>query len=370
MGHKENKAGLSLRLLKLYFRTRGIFRRLFKLEKTVYAWHRYDYYKKMWREGAQEMGADFRELDNNTWEVVQDGKSARISGWLVELDNPVTLRIAGNKILSYRLLADADLEVPPHAIFNINSLGIVKEFMGKHKGLYVIKPATGTSSGRGVTTHIKTFGEARKAAALAAGYGSEKLLIELLIPGEVYRLLYLGGELLFASRRNGIWLNGDGKSTIAEQITIENKARMNNTEHPKSSINIDLDVEATLDSQNLTLNSVIDAGRQVLIKSADKSMVDTEEIRTVYDENVTHLLCDQLQKEGARAARAVRSNFVGVDIITRDMTVGLKEGGGIIGEVNTTPGMHHHTNLKNSDKTPSAVPRVLRYLLQQRQSNI
>jgi hypothetical protein len=47
------------------------------------------------------------------------------------------------------------------------------------------------------------------------------------------------------------------------------------------------------------------------------------------------------------------------------MGVGLAEGGGVIGEVNTTPGMQHHVNLINSDKTPSAVPRVLQYLLDQ-----
>lgn len=69
MGHKKSKASLSLRLLTIYFRARGILRRIFNLEKTVYVWNRYDYYKKMWHEGAKQINADFIELDGNAWEV-------------------------------------------------------------------------------------------------------------------------------------------------------------------------------------------------------------------------------------------------------------------------------------------------------------
>lgn len=187
----------------------------------------------------------------------KNGKSTRISGWLVEMDNPVTLRIAGNKILTYRLHKEAGLEVPPNAVFNLNDLNIVKQFMKEHKGMYVIKPASGTSSGRGVTTHIQTFREAKKAAAFAAGYGGSNLLIEMFVPGEVYRLLYIEGELLFASRRNGIWLKGDGKSTINVLIANEDKIRLEKQEKTKSPIGFDLDVKATLDVQDLTMNSVI-----------------------------------------------------------------------------------------------------------------
>jgi cyanophycin synthetase len=169
---------------------------------------------------------------------------------------------------------------------------------------------------------------------------------------------------LYASRRNGIWLEGDGKSSIRELITRKNTSRSANKENIAPFISIDLDMKSTLEVQELTLNAVIDADQRILIKSLSKLMTDTEEIRTIYDENVTHLIGSQLREEGARATRAIRSEFLGVDIITRDMTVSLADGGGIIGEVNTTPGMHHHTNLKNSEKTPSAVHRVLRYLLE------
>ena len=363
MGRKT-KNSLSLRLLTNYYKIRRIIRGKLGLQKTEYVWQRYDYYKKMWRDGARDIGADFKEWNNNTWEVSLDGKSTRISGWLVELDNPVTLNIAGNKILTYKLLEEAGLAVPPYAIFSIDNLEKLEEFMLTQKGMFVVKPAIGTGSGRGVTTHIQTFREARKAAALAAGYGSDKLLVELLIPGEVYRLLYLGGDLLFASRRNGVWLKGNGASTIEELIAEKNKLRQLNNSTMRSPIIPDLDMKATLDVQNLTLKTIAGKGQRMLIKSVDNKMADKEEIRTVYDENVTHLIGAQLKEEGAKAARAVHSEFLGVDIITRDMTVGLAEGGGIIGEVNTTPGMHHHINLKNSEHTPSAVQHVLRYLLE------
>ena len=357
----KHKAGAGLKMLALYFRIRGILRRLLGREKTVYVWRRNDEYREMWAEAARAIGAEFRELTSDIWEVRHQEKFTRISGWLVELDNPVILRVAGNKILSYRLLAEAGLPVPPHLVFRLHQLDRMAGFMEEHKGrMFVIKPATGTSSGRGVTTHIRTYREARRAAALAAGYGGD-LLIETLIPGEVCRLLYLDGELLYASRRRGLRLNGDGKSTIRELLSAENERRR---EDGRPGCQADLDLEATLAVQNLTLDSVPAAGESVLVKSTDTTLTDNEEIRTVYDENITPEIGDALREQGRLAARAVRSRFVGVDVITRDHRLALEEGGGIIGEVNTTPGMHHHRNLDKDGRTPSAAVRVLEYLLE------
>ena len=361
MAAVNTKAGIGLKFLTIYFRVRGILRRLLGREKTVYVWNRIDDYQKIWETAAREIGADFSTLARGIWEVRRDGKCTRIAGWLVEMDNPVVLRIAGNKIVTYQLLADAGLPVPPYCVFRLHQLDKVADFMQQHAGhMFVIKPASGTSSGRGVTTHIRTFREARRAAALAAGYGGD-LLIETLIPGEVYRLLYLDGELLYASRRNGVRTTGDGTSTIRQLLTEINAQRQ---QQGKPLLSADLDLEATLASQNLNMDTVPDEGQDILIKSVDVPLTDNEEVRTVYDENVTPDISDTLREQGSRAARATQAAFVGVDIITRDCTVSLEEGGGVIGEVNTTPGMHHHRNLTNDDKTPSASVRVLNYLLE------
>jgi cyanophycin synthetase len=45
---------------------------------------------------------------------------------------------------------------------------------------------------------------------------------------------------------------------------------------------------------------------------------------------------------GARAAEAVGVRLAGVDVITPDPSLSLDEAGGVVIEVNTTPGYYYH----------------------------
>ncbi|MFV1992855.1 MAG: hypothetical protein ACC635_03045 [Acidiferrobacterales bacterium] len=358
----NSKLGIGLRILKIYFLLRRLFRRITGTEKTTYVWTRTEGYKKAWQATADEIGADLKELYSGIWEVSKDNKSTRIGLYLTEFDNPVTLKIAGNKPLSYRLMADKGVPVPAYMNFTLNELDKVKQFMMDHSGMVVIKPASGTSSGRGVTTHVKTISEARRAAVLAASYGRE-LLIERLVPGEVYRLLFLNGEMLHASRRNGMKITGDGRSTLVQLFDKENERRKQGSEGGRQVVGKDRDYEATLEAQNLEECSVLVEGQTVLVKSVDAPLFDNEEIRTVYDENATNDICESIRESSRLACEAVRSEFTGVDIITMDPTVPLAVSGGVIGEINTTPGLHHHHNLHNDPEKPYAWMKTLQYLL-------
>jgi hypothetical protein len=91
-------------------------------------------------------------------------------------------------------------------------------------------------------------------------------------------------------------------------------------------------------------------------------------LKTVVNENcgtdnatATHLLCDSIIADGARAADALQVRFAGVDIITPDPRVPLAEAGGAILEVNTTPGFYYHYH-KREGAFPVAV-HLLKKLL-------
>ena len=90
----------------------------------------------------------------------------------------------------------------------------------------------------------------------------------------------------------------------------------------------------------------------------------TSEVRTTYDEDVTGRIGYGLKEQAVRAAHSIRSRFAGVDIITKDLAIPLEESGGVINEINTTPGLHNHYHLSGGmeNHSPPAVP-VLRYLL-------
>jgi cyanophycin synthetase len=326
--------------------------------KQVYVQDRVSEYREMWRAVADYIGADFAPLTDDLWEMRLNGIKTRILNYKLQFDDPVTLDTVGKKPLVYRLLREKGLRVPEHEVFRLDDLVRAEAFLRRHPKGCVVKPANGTSSGLGVTTHILTRHEVRKAAILASLYDSE-LLIESMIPGESYRLLVLDREVIHAVYRRGPRLVGDGISSVAELIRAENKRL---AERGEDIIGTDRDCRFTLDYQNLTLTSIPPKGQVFIVQSVNDPWQRRVEVRTVYNKAVTDLVCDSLKKNAESAAESLGSRFIGVDFITKDPTVPLEESGGAIIEANTTPGLHHHYDLRR-EKYPEPALRVIQTLL-------
>ena len=325
--------------------------------KTTYVWDRVPHYRKMWHEAARRAGLELVDLDTDVWDIRgADGTvHTRINNCYVELDDPVTLYAAGNKSVTYALLQADDLPVTAHASFSLDSIDTARRFFEANTGPFVVKPASGTGSGIGVTTHLRTFDECLKAAALASLYCAT-LIIERFVVGEVYRVLVLDGSALSVVRRTGLRVTGDGSKTLADLISAQ---------HPEvwHSRHNDIDLATTLELQGLDFSAAIAAGKSVLIKTVAEHYDDNLEIRTVYNEDVTGQVCDDVIRVAERASELVRSEFCGVDMIILDSSQPLAGGNGVIGEINTTPGLHHHQGLPGSDAGHDVVDKVLSHIL-------
>jgi cyanophycin synthetase len=69
---------------------------------------------------------------------------------------------------------------------------------------------------------------------------------------------------------------------------------------------------------------------------------------------------------GARAARAVGLRLASVEVVTPDPSVPLEVAGGVVLEVNGSPGLHYHYQVADgSVVAPVAVP-ILAHLLEHR----
>jgi cyanophycin synthetase len=283
----------------------------------------------------------------------------RVNKWLVELDDPVTLNVAGDKSVTYALLQRAGLPTPAYRTFSPSDLGALRSFVDAHPGPYVVKPSSGTGSGLGVTTHIESYRECVKAAALASLYDTD-VIVERFVPGEVYRLLFVGGKFVSAVCRRGLRVTGDGTRTLQDLLADEYARRPEIGRFP--GWDRDHDLRVTTSMQGLSSTTVPREGERVLVKSVGESYRSVVEVRTIYTHDVTGEIGEPLIEEGRRAAEAVRSDFCGVDFITMDPTVPLREGGGVIGEINTTPGLHHHYRLEGPDPEEPAADVVLRFL--------
>lgn len=293
------------------------------------------FYDRAWRDAAAELGFDVRGLGGDLLEILGDAGRWRVCRNYTPLDDSVTLMVAGDKPLVLTLLGEAGVPTPRHREFRSDSLGAARQLLAEVGGPCVVKPARNTSAGAGVSTQVTD--RTLVAAAAAAATGSRDLLIEEQIAGANLRLLYIDGELADAVERRPPSVLGDGTRTVRALIDAENADRLaSGWELSQVLLTRDQDMRRTLASQELSYGSVPAAGRRVVLKT----VVNQNDAKHTH--NVTEGLSPELVRDGARAAAAVGSRLAGVDVITTDFTRPLSEAGGVVLEVNTTPGFYHH----------------------------
>lgn len=296
---------------------------------------RSEFYAMVWERAAADVGANVRHLDGML-EIRHGAALIRIRGNITSLDDPVTVAVASDKALGYDLLSECGLPLPSHCPCARDDTATAWRFVAAQARPCVVKPARGTGAGMGVTTGVTTKTGLFRAMAHAGGFARE-ILIEQQVEGDNYRLLYLDGRLLDAVRRVPPAVRGDGKSTVRELIVAENQDRLRHgTEASQSLLTIDWDLRHTLGQRGYSLRSVPSRDEVVRLKTVVNDNRRRDNLR------VTDRVCASLVEAGATAAAALGVRFAGVDVITRDITVPLGESGGVIIEVNATPGLYHH----------------------------
>jgi cyanophycin synthetase len=174
----------------------------------------------------------------------------------------------------------------------------------------------------------------------------------------VYRFLLLDGELLDVVRRRPPTVVGDGRSSVDELIAAENSRRLEaDGEEGLWLLRADLDLVLALERQGLRPSAVPDAGRRVAVKSV------TNQNRAEDNETVREEISEELVAEARHAAELVGLRLAGVDLVTTDLTRPLVESGGVILEVNCTPGLHHHLLVADRAGATDVATPILRKLL-------
>jgi hypothetical protein len=314
-------------------------------------------YAAIWRDAAQKAGADVRELGSGFLEISRGGPVARVWQQVVPLDDPVTLRLALDKPVVHELLTNASVPVPEHLEWSFSDPAPALAFMERVAGPAVVKAASGTGGGEGTTAGVDTPARLMRARLQAGRFGG-RLLIERQVPGPVHRLLFLDGELIDVIRHVPPRLTGDGRATVQELLEAENARRLEAAGAAGLSLlDVGLDTVFTLERQGLRLDSVVPAGATITVQTVtnDNRIEDTE--------TVTEPLDSDLVEAARRAATAVGLRLAGVDVITPDASQPLEQSGGVVAEVNGTPGIHHHYHVADAAKaTPVAVPILERVL--------
>lgn len=309
---------------------------------------RADFYQQAWRGAASCLDAEFEALDQDVFALRKNGESTRVFLNYTELDDPVSLRIAGNKPLVHRLLQTQGIPTPLYHEFTLKTLPDAARFLKEHD-MCVVKPASGTGGGNGVTTGVETPRQLRRASVLAAGHGSG-LMIEQQISGANIRLLFLDGQLLDAIERRPPTVTGDGRSTIAQLVEKLNRQRLQlGFSVAQSLLKRDQDMRQTLAGQGFTLKTVPPANRSVQLKTVINDNTAEDNV------SVVESLSPSVIEVARCAAEMVGLRLAGVDIVTPDASRCLADSGGVVLEVNSAPGLYFHYAASNG-RMPVAVP--------------
>jgi D-alanine-D-alanine ligase-like ATP-grasp enzyme len=314
-------------------------------------------YAGIWEDAAAAVGARIEHLPHDVIELHLGAASTRVWRQWVMLDDVVTVRVALDRTLSHRLVAGAGLPVPTTRRAPVADISSVARLLDEPGAVCVVKPASGTGGGRGTTAGVRTPAQMARAALLASRHDDE-VLVERQARGDVYRFLFLDGELLDVVRRLPPTVTGDGHSSVRDLIGLENRRRITaRGDAGLSLITANLDAVFTLAAAGLDLGSVPDAGTRVQVKTV------TNQSGPADNHTVREPVAPELVAEARSAAAAVGVRLAGVDVITPDLTAPLRAAGGVIIEVNGGPGLHHHYHVADrAGATRVAVP-VLRRLL-------
>jgi len=327
-----------------------------KQENDLFLELRKQYYKNFWQKASNKFDAKMEEIEDDFFIIRKNGFHTFVHFYEVELDNHLILDIAGKKNVTNKLLAKNRFPVPNYLKFNLNNISDAVEFLNRFKSI-VIKPTEG-GGGKGVTVGIRTEEQLRKAIISASIY-SKDFLVEEEIEGQSFRLLYLNGDFIDAIRRDPPIIKGDGKNDIKSLIRKTNKARINNTlVEALSPINIDQSMINYLKQNKLNLKAVLKKGEITLLKKVVNQNSASE--NHVVKDDVHHSTIEI----GKQIVKYFGIELAGLDIITTNISEPLEVNGGVINEINTTPGLHHHDLVSDNDKKIDIGYILLKYIFE------
>ncbi|HRN63791.1 MAG TPA: cyanophycin synthetase, partial [Alicycliphilus sp.] len=286
-------------------------------------------------DAAVARGIPFRRLTSGS--LVQLGwgsKARRIQAAELDLTSAVAESIAQDKDLTKRLLHAAGVPVPMgRPVADVDDAWAVAEEVGLP---VVVKPQDG-NQGKGVTVNITTRAQLEAAFATAQSF-SDEVMVERFLPGNDFRMLVVGHQLVAAARRDPPQVLGDGQHSVRELVDIVNQDPRRGSGHGTALTKIRLDdiAIARLASEGLTPESVPVQGQRVVLRN--NANLSTGGSAT----DVTDDVHPEIAARAIEAAQTIGLHICGVDVICESMLKPLEEQGGGIVEVNAAPGLRMH----------------------------
>ena len=263
-------------------------------------------------------------------------RQRRVQAAETDRSSAIAESIAQDKELTKKLLDAAGVPVPiGRPVSDAEDAWVAAREIG---GPVVVKPRDG-NQGKGVAVGIDTREEVLSAYAAASVF-SDEVMVERFLPGNDFRLLVVGKNLIAAARRDPPQVIGDGVHTVRDLVERVNRDSRRGDGHATSLTKIQFDdiALARLASQGCAADSVPPRGRRVILRN--NGNLSTGGTAT----DVTDDVHPEVAARAVTAARMVGLDICGVDIVCQSVLKPLEEQGGGIVEVNAAPGLRMHLN--------------------------
>lgn len=238
-------------------------------------------------------------------------------------------RIARDKLAGNAVLRQAGIPVPPHR--RVKTVETAIEAAQSLGYPIVVKPAN-LDGGHGVSAGLATAEDVCAAFKRAARH-SRDILVEKHVEGRDYRIIVGHGKVLWAIERVPAGVTGDGAHSVRELIEQTNRDPRRTARRwgQMKPLNVDEEARGLLEEQGMTLDTVPSPNCVVRLRRAANISSGGTPI-PVFD--VMHPDNAAL---AVRAARVMRLDIAGIDLITPDIARSWREMGGVICEVNGQP---------------------------------
>lgn len=270
---------------------------------------------------------EITDAEGGFFRLSNGGRSVHCRESLSDLTSGVAMSICDDKAVTRRAVERAGLVVPEQMTAGGDEAAL-QDFLDKH-GRVVVKPARG-EQGRAVAVGLSTLDEV-KAAIQAAREVCNRVLIEACFEGEDLRLVVIDFKLVAAAIRRPPHVIGDGRSTVRQLIETLSRRRAAAT-GGESTIPIDAETERCLSLSDLTLDDVLEEGRDVVVRKA----ANLHTGGSIHD--VTAIVHPRLVEAAIKAARAIDIPVVGIDFMVRGPT----DPDYVFIEANERPGLANH----------------------------
>lgn len=334
--------------IKHKFSTDDIKKRSITLERSYYHFE------------ARKMGLNSEDLHSDITQISNERKKFNVWQSCTDFDGPGSLKIAGDKIYCYKILADLKIPLPAHIAVNWFDFSKAIAFWQDSDTPIVIKPAKDTGDSTGVSVKINSRFSII-CAMVKAGLYCDQVLIEKYCQGINYRLLFCNGKFLACSARIPARVTGDGISSISALIDRSNHRREINgnflpflpeTRPILNHIRKDKNLKSHLKRSGKRLSDIPDNEEVVSLADVCLWLSGGE----FFD--VTEHVDSQYIKIAQKSVDAIGIKLAGVDVIATDITK-YRKTSFVINEVNTTPAILVHYEVMNQEKQKNAAEKIL-----------